>query len=172
MAIIKTFNGLAPVIGENCFLAETSTLIGNVVVGNNCSIWYSAVLRGDLHYIKIGNGVNIQDNVTVHVTTDTGPVEIGDYCTIGHNCVIHGCKIENNVLIGMGAVVLDGAIIKENSIVAAGSVVLSGTVVESGCIYGGIPAKKVKQMDIEKIRNMIRNNGDAYIDLARQYMLK
>lgn len=131
-------------MGENCFLAPNASIIGDVVMGDGCSIWFSAVLRGDVHYIKIGNNVNIQDNATIHATYKKSPTNIGNNVSIAHNAVVHGCTIKDNVLIGMGAVVLDDAVIESNAIIAAGSVVTKGTHVESGSVYAGSPAKKLR----------------------------
>ncbi len=146
MAIIKELNGHTPQFGNNCFLADNAAIIGQVEMGDDCSIWFGAVLRGDVNYIKIGNKVNIQDNATIHATYQKYPTNIGNNVSIAHNAVVHGCTIHDNVLIGMGAVVLDNAVVESNSIVAAGSVVTKGTVVESGWIYAGIPAKKIKEV--------------------------
>ncbi len=145
MAIIKELNGHTPQFGNNCFLADNAAIIGQVEMGDDCSIWFGAVLRGDVNYIKIGNKVNIQDNATIHATYQKYPTNIGNNVSIAHNAVVHGCTIHDNVLIGMGAVVLDNAVVESNSIVAAGSVVTKGTVVESGWIYAGIPAKKSRR---------------------------
>ena len=144
MAIIRELQGKKPSFGENVFIAETSVIIGDVSVGDDCSIWYNAVLRGDVHYIKIGNRVNIQDNVMVHCTYKKSPTTIGNNVSVGHNAIIHGYTIKDNVLIGMGAIVLDNCIIESNSIVAAGAVVTKGTVIGSGEVWAGIPAKKSK----------------------------
>ena len=169
MALIKTLNGITPNIGKNCFLAETATLIGQVTIGDNCSIWYSAVLRGDVHYIKIGNNTNIQDNATVHATYKKSPTNIGDNVTIAHGAIVHGCTIKNNVMIGMNAVVLDDAVVESNSIVAAGSVVTKGTVVESGTVYAGIPAKKIKEIGPELLEGEINRIAKAYEKYAGWY---
>ncbi len=162
MALIKTLNGNTPNIGDNCFLAETATLIGEVTIGNNCSIWYSAVLRGDVHFIKIGNNTNIQDNATVHATYKKSPTTIGNNVTVAHGAIIHGCTIQDNVMIGMNAVVLDDAVVESNSIVAAGSVVTKGTTVESGTVYAGIPAKKIKDISPELLEGEILRIANAY----------
>ncbi len=169
MALIKTLNEITPNIGKNCFLAETATLIGQVTIGDNCSIWYSAVLRGDVHYIKVGNNTNIQDNATVHATYKKSPTNIGDNVTIAHGAIVHGCTIQNNVMIGMNAVVLDDAIVESNSIVAAGSVVTKGTVVESGTVYAGIPAKKIKEIGPELLEGEINRIAKAYEKYAGWY---
>ena len=162
MALIKTLNGNTPIIGDNCFLAETATIIGNVTIGSNCSIWYSAVLRGDVHFIKIGNNTNIQDNATIHATYKKSPTTIGNNVTVAHGAIIHGCTIQDNVMIGMNAVVLDDAVVESNSIVAAGSVVTKGTTVESGTVYAGIPAKKIKDISPELLEGEIIRIANAY----------
>ncbi|NOR76032.1 MAG: gamma carbonic anhydrase family protein [Draconibacterium sp.] len=169
MALIKTLNGNTPKIGKNCFLAESATVIGEVEIGDNCSIWYSAVLRGDVHYIKVGNNTNIQDNVTVHATYKKSPTNIGNYVTIAHGAVVHGCTIKNNVMIGINAVVLDNAIIESNTIIAAGSVVTKGTIVESGSVYAGIPAKKIKEISPGLLEGEINRIADSYSMYASWY---
>ena len=169
MALVKTLNGKTPKFGENCFLAETAAIIGDVEMGNNCSIWYSAVLRGDVHYIKIGNNTNIQDNAVVHATYKKSPTNIGNNVTIAHGAIVHGCTIHDNVMIGMNAVVLDNVIVESNTIIAAGSVVTKGTIVESGCVYGGIPAKKLKQISKELLEGEIVRIANAYETYAGWY---
>jgi carbonic anhydrase/acetyltransferase-like protein (isoleucine patch superfamily) len=165
MAIIKPLRGITPTIGENCFLAENAVIIGETTLGNNCSVWYGAVLRGDVHYIKIGNNVNIQDNAVIHATFQKSPTNIGNNVSIAHGAIVHGCTIHDNVLIGMNAVVLDDAIIHSNSIIAAGAVVTKGTVVESGTVYAGSPARKIKEMSPDLLVgeiNRIANNYHTY----------
>ena len=156
MAIIKKLNGHTPKFGKNCFLADNAAIIGDVEMGNDCSIWFGAVLRGDVHSIRIGNKVNIQDNATIHATYKKSPTNIGNNVSIAHNAVIHGCTIKDNVLIGMGAIVLDDAVVESNTIVAAGSVVTKGTVVESGWVYAGTPAKKMKQLGEELLKEKLK----------------
>ena len=162
MALIKTILGKTPEFGENCFLAETATIIGDVVIGNDCSIWYGVVLRGDVHYIRIGNNTNVQDNAVIHATYQKSPTNIGNNVTIAHGAIVHGCTIHDNVMIGMNAVVLDEAVIESNSIVAAGSVVSKGTRVESGTVYAGIPAKKIKDISPELLEGEIKRIAKAY----------
>jgi len=169
MAIIKKLNGKQPVFGNKCFIAENAVIIGDVVMGDHCSIWYSAVLRGDVHYIKIGNKVNIQDGVVIHGTYQKAPTHIGNNVSIAHNATVHGCTIKDNVLIGMNAVVLDGAVIESNSIIAAGAVVSKGTHVESGSVYAGIPAKKIKNISPELVEGEIKRIADSYIMYASWY---
>ncbi len=169
MAIIKKLNGHIPVFGKNCFIADNAVIVGEVEVGSDCSIWFGAVLRGDVHYIKIGNRVNIQDNATIHATYQKSPTSIGNNVSIGHNAIVHGCTIKDNVLIGMGAIVLDDAVVESNTIVAAGSVVTKGTVVESGWVYAGIPAKKIKQIGPELLENEIVRIAESYSIYASWY---
>lgn len=162
MAIIRPLLGKTPEIGEDCFLAETAIVIGDVVLGSGCSIWYGAVLRGDVHYIRVGNNTNIQDNAVIHATYQKSPTNIGNYVTIAHGAIVHGCTIHDNVMIGMNAVILDDAVIESNSIVAAGSVVSKGTRVESGSVYAGIPAKKIKDISPELLEGEIKRISKAY----------
>ena len=165
MTIIKSLRGKTPVFGENCWFAETAVLIGDLSLGDNCSIWYGAVLRGDVHYIKIGNNVNIQDNAVIHATYQKSPTTIGNNVTIAHGAVVHGCTIHDNVLIGINSVILDDAIIHSDSIIAAGAVVIKGTIVESGAVYAGSPAKKIKDISPELLEgeiNRIANNYHMY----------
>ena len=169
MAIIRELQGKKPSFGENVFIAETSVIIGDVSVGDDCSIWYNAVLRGDVHYIKIGNQVNIQDNVMVHCTYKKSPTTIGNNVSVGHNAIIHGCTIKDNVLIGMGAIVLDNCVIESNSIVAAGAVVTKGTVIGSGEVWAGIPAKKIKDISTELCENEINRIAEGYVKYASWY---
>ena len=169
MAIIKKLNGHTPKFGKNCFLADNAAIIGDVEMGNDCSIWFGAVLRGDVHSIRIGNKVNIQDNATIHATYKKSPTNIGNNVSIAHNAVIHGCTIKDNVLIGMGAIVLDDAEVESNTIVAAGSVVTKGTVVESGWVYAGTPAKKMKQLGEELLKGEVERIVNAYSMYASWY---
>ena len=169
MAIIKKLNGHTPKFGKNCFLADNAAIIGGVEMGDDCSIWFGAVLRGDVHSIRIGNKVNIQDNATIHATYKKSPTNIGNNVSIAHNAVIHGCTIKDNVLIGMGAIVLDDAVVESNTIVAAGSVVTKGTVVESGWVYAGTPAKKMKQLGEELLKGEVERIVNAYSMYASWY---
>ena len=169
MFIIKKLNGHTPKFGKNCFLADNAAIIGDVEMGNDCSIWFGAVLRGDVHSIRIGNKVNIQDNATIHATYKKSPTNIGNNVSIAHNAVIHGCTIKDNVLIGMGAIVLDDAVVESNTIVAAGSVVTKGTVVESGWVYAGTPAKKMKQLGEELLKGEVERIVNAYSMYASWY---
>jgi carbonic anhydrase/acetyltransferase-like protein (isoleucine patch superfamily) len=167
--IIKTLNGKTPQIPEDCYLAENVTIIGDVSFGNECSVWFNAVLRGDVHFIKIGNRVNVQDGAVVHCTYQKHPTIIGNNVSIGHNAIVHGCTINDNVLIGMGAIVMDGCVINSNSIIAAGSVVTQNTIVESGCIYAGIPAKKVKEINQSDFAGEIERISKNYVMYSSWY---
>ncbi len=162
MAIIKKLQGKEPKIGKDVFIAENACIIGDVTIGNACSIWFGAVLRGDVHYIKIGNEVNIQDNAVVHGTYKKSPTNIGDRVSIAHGAIIHGCTIHDDVLIGMNAVILDGAIIESNSIVGMGAVVPKGMIVKSGTVVGGIPAKKIKEIDAKLLDGEIKRISKSY----------
>jgi len=162
MALIKKARGMSPTIDSSCFLADNATIVGDVIIGKQCSIWFNTVIRGDVHYIKIGNKVNIQDGAIIHCTYKKAPVEIGNNVSIGHNAIIHGCEIQDNSLIGMGAIIMDHVIVKENSFVAAGSVVLADTIVESGTVFAGVPAKKIKDITPELLK-VIQNTPDNYI---------
>jgi len=166
MALIKSVRGFTPKLGKNCYLAENATIIGDVTCGNNCSFWFNTVIRGDVNSIKIGNKVNIQDGSVLHTLYQKSTIEIGNNVSVGHNVTIHGAKIESNVLIGMGATILDHAIIGENSIIAAGSLVLSGTNVEPNSIYAGVPAKKIKNIEPEQSQEMIQKIANNYIMYA------
>ena len=166
MAIIKTVRGFTPIYGKNCYFADNAAIIGDVVIGDDCSVWFNTVLRGDVNSIRIGNKVNIQDGSVLHTLYQKSVVEIGNNVSIGHNVVIHGAKICDNVLLGIGAIILDHASIGENSIIAAGAVVLTGTIVESGSLYAGIPAKKVKDVSPEQVRNMIERIANNYVMYA------
>lgn len=158
--LIKSVKGKSPQIPEDCYVAENATIVGDVSFGTSCSVWFNAVVRGDVNYIKIGNKVNIQDGAVIHCTYQKYPTIIGNNVSIGHNAIVHGCVVQDNVLIGMGAIVMDNCTIESNSIIAAGAVITQNTVVESGSIWAGVPAKKVKDIkqsgfagEIERIAN-------------------
>lgn len=163
MALLKAVRGKSPVFGANCWLAENSTIVGEVEMGDNCSVWFNAVIRGDVNYIKIGNKVNIQDGACIHCTYEKHATIIGDNVSIGHNAIVHGCTVEENVLIGMGAIVMDRCYIEKNSLIAAGSVLLEGTRVESGSLYAGVPAKKVKDLTPEHFQTIIERISNNYV---------
>ena len=161
--VIKEVNGKFPQIPEDCFVAENATIVGDVTFGANCSVWFNAVIRGDVNFITIGNKVNIQDGAIIHCTYQKHPTIIGNNVSIGHNAIMHGCTVQDNVLIGMGAIVMDNCIIESNSIIGAGSVVTQNTVVESGTIYAGIPAKKVKDIDQSNFAGEIERISNNYV---------
>lgn len=161
MALIKSVRGNSPKFGQNCFLADNATVVGEVVMGENCTVWFNAVVRGDVHSITIGDNTNIQDGAVIHCTYQKAKTTIGNNVSIAHNAIVHGCTIEDNVLIGMGAIVMDDAIVRSNSVIAAGAVVLAGTVVESGSIYAGMPAKKVKEIS-EEMKAVIQRTAKNY----------
>lgn len=166
MALVLPVNGKSPQFGNNCYLAENCTVVGDVTMGDDCSVWFTAVVRGDVHYIRVGNKVNIQDGAIIHCTYQKAPTTIGNNVSIGHRAIVHGCTVHDNVLIGMGAIVMDHAVIGENSIIAAGAIVLENTIVEPGSIYAGIPARKVKETDKENFKNLIERIGNNYVMYA------
>ena len=168
MSIIKPLNGIVPKIGKNCFVADNAVIVGDVVIGEDCSIWYSAVLRGDVNPIHLGNRVNIQDGAVLHTLYKRSVVEIGDDVSVGHNAVVHGAKIGNNVLIGMGAVVMDGAEIADGSIIAAGAVVLSNSKLDPG-VYAGVPAKKVKDGS-DDLTARAHKNAEGYMKYKEWFL--
>ncbi|MBJ7880366.1 gamma carbonic anhydrase family protein [Gelidibacter salicanalis] len=163
MPIIKQINGKHPQIAADCYIAENATIVGEVCIGEQCSVWFNAVIRGDVHYIKIGNKVNIQDGAVIHATYQKSPTTIGNNVSIGHNAIVHGCTIHDNVLIGMGSIVMDDCIVESNSIIAAGAVVTKNTRIESGSIYAGVPAKKVKDISQELISGEIHRIAENYV---------
>ena len=169
MALIKEVNGKSPQWGDNCHFAENSTVVGDVVMGDQCSVWFNAVIRGDVNYIKMGNKVNVQDGAVIHCTYLNAATEIGNNVSIGHNALVHGCTVHDNVLIGMGAIVMDGVVIESNSLIAAGAVVLEGTHVESGSVMAGVPAKKVKEVSPELFEGEISRIADNYILYSSWY---
>lgn len=169
MALIKKVRGVSPRFGKNCYLSENATIVGDVVTGDHCSIWFNAVLRGDVNSIRIGNKVNIQDGSILHTTYQKSTIEIGDNVSIGHNVIVHGAHLESNVLIGMGAIIMDHAVIGQNSIIAAGAVVPENTVVEPGSIYGGIPARKIKSIGKKHTQQMIERIAENYLMYAGWY---
>jgi carbonic anhydrase/acetyltransferase-like protein (isoleucine patch superfamily) len=169
MALIRSLPGKTPKFGKDCFLAENATIIGEVDMGDYCSVWYGAVIRGDVHYIKIGNNTNIQDNAVIHATYLKSPANIGNNVTIAHGAIVHGCTVRDNVMIGMNAVVLDDAVIESNTIIAAGSVVTKGTHVESGSIYAGIPARKIREISPELLEGEVKRIASSYKTYADWY---
>jgi carbonic anhydrase/acetyltransferase-like protein (isoleucine patch superfamily) len=166
MALFKTVNGESPEYGEECYFAENATIVGKVSMGNQCSVWFNAVVRGDVNSITMGNKVNIQDGAVIHCTYQKAATTIGNNVSIGHNALVHGCTIHDNVLIGMGSIVMDNCVVESNSIVAAGAVLLEGTHVESGSVYAGVPAKKVKQISKELLEGEVQRIANNYVMYA------
>jgi carbonic anhydrase/acetyltransferase-like protein (isoleucine patch superfamily) len=166
MAIIKAVKGIEPKFGKNIYLAENATVVGEVIMGDDCTVWFNAVVRGDVHYIHIGNKVNIQDAAIIHCTYQKAPVNIGNNVSIGHRAIVHGCTLEDNVLVGMGSILMDHVYVEKNSIIAAGAVVLENTRIESGSIYAGVPAKKVKNIDPEQTKDLIDRIANNYVMYA------
>lgn len=162
MALVLPVKEINPRIGENCFLAENATIVGDVVMGNNCSVWFNAVIRGDVNAIRIGNKSNIQDGAVIHCTYEKAATTIGDNVSIGHRAIVHGCTVKKNSLIGMGAIVMDNAVVGENCIIAAGAVVLEKTICEAGHIYAGTPARKIKKLSEEQIINL-KKTAENYV---------
>ncbi len=169
MALILSVNGIKPKFGKECFLAENATVTGDVVMGDQCSVWFNAVIRGDVHFIRMGDKVNIQDGAIIHCTFKKYPTHIGNNVSVGHNAIVHGCTVKDNVLIGMGAIIMDNCVIESNTIIAAGAVVTQNTHVESGCIYAGVPAKKVKEISQNQITGEIERIANNYITYASWY---
>ena len=163
MAVILPVNGKSPIMGENCFIAPNATIVGDVKMGNDCSIWFNAVVRGDVNSIEMGNKVNVQDGVVIHCTYQKTKTVIGNNVSIGHNAIVHGCTLEDNVLVGMGAIVMDNVRVGSNSIIAAGAVVLENTIIEKGCIFAGVPAKKIKMVSEALISEEINRIADNYV---------
>lgn len=167
--LIKSVNGKTPTIPDDCYVAENATIVGDVRFGHSCSVWFNTVVRGDVHFISIGNKVNIQDGAIIHCTYKKHPTIIGNNVSIGHNALVHGCTIHDNVLIGMGAIVMDNCVINSNSIIGAGAVVTQNTVVESGSIYAGVPAKKVKEIDQSDFSGEIERIANNYVMYSGWY---
>jgi len=161
MAIIKAIRGFEPKFGDACFFADNSVVVGDVVMGDNCTVWFNAVVRGDVNSIRIGNNTNIQDGAVIHCTYLKASTTIGNNVSIGHNAIVHGCVVEDNVLIGMGAIVMDNAIVRAGSVVAAGAVVLQGQELEANSIYAGVPARRVKVAG-EEMRSLIERTARNY----------
>ncbi|MEN9988578.1 MAG: hypothetical protein RLZZ585_1617 [Bacteroidota bacterium] len=163
MALVKECRGFVPQFGEDCYLAENATVVGDVIMGNECSVWFNAVVRGDVNSIRMGNRVNVQDGAVIHCTYEKTKVNLGNHVSIGHNALVHGCTVEDNVLIGMGSIVMDDCYIEANSIIAAGAVLLEGTRVESWSIYAGVPAKKVKTLSPELFEGEVQRISNNYV---------
>jgi carbonic anhydrase/acetyltransferase-like protein (isoleucine patch superfamily) len=163
MALIKECRGFVPQFGEDCYLAENATVVGDVIMGSECSVWFNAVVRGDVNSIRMGNRVNVQDGAVIHCTYEKTKVILGNHVSIGHNALVHGCTVEDNVLIGMGSIIMDDCYIEANSIIAAGAVLLEGTRVESWSIYAGVPAKKVKTLSPELFAGEVQRISNNYV---------
>ncbi len=163
MALILSVNGITPEYGDNCFIAPNATICGDVIMGNDCSVWFNAVVRGDVNSIRIGNKVNIQDGAVLHCTYQKTKVHLGNNVSVGHNALVHGCTVEDNVLIGMGAIVMDNCYIESNCIIAAGAVLLENTRVEAWSVYAGIPAKKVKTLSPELFQGEVQRIATNYV---------
>jgi carbonic anhydrase/acetyltransferase-like protein (isoleucine patch superfamily) len=168
MAIIKEVRGYSPKIGSNCFMADTAVIVGEVTLGDNCTVWFNAIVRGDVHSITVGNNTNIQDGVVIHCTYQKAKTTIGNNVSIAHNAIVHGCTIEDNVLVGMGAIIMDDVVIGHDSVIAAGAVVLPGTQIEAGSIYAGVPAKRVKDIS-EEMKAVIQRTARNYPMYAEWY---
>lgn len=166
MALILPVEGMSPKWGNGCFIAPNCTVVGDVVMGDECSVWFNAVVRGDVNSIRMGNRVNVQDGAVIHCTFKRTKAIIGNNVSIGHNAIVHGCTVHDNVLIGMGSIVMDNAVVHANTIIAAGAVVLEGTVCEGGSIYAGVPAKKVKDISPEKVEGEILRIAANYVGYA------
>lgn len=166
MALIKECRGKTPQFGDDCWFAENATIVGDVTMGNQCSVWFSAVVRGDVNSIQMGNKVNIQDGAVIHCTFQKTKTILGNNVSIGHNALVHGCTVEDNVLIGMGSIVMDDCYIESNCIIAAGAVLLEGTRVESWSIYAGVPAKKVKTLSPELFKGEVQRIAENYVQYA------
>jgi carbonic anhydrase/acetyltransferase-like protein (isoleucine patch superfamily) len=163
MPVILPVKGVMPTIGPNCFIAPNATIVGDVIMGTDCSVWFNAVIRGDVNSIRMGNKVNVQDGAVIHCTYQKTTTTIGNNVSIGHHAIVHGCVIDDNVLVGMGAIIMDNAHIGSNSIIAAGAVVLENTIVEAGSVFAGIPAKKVKTISQELIQGEINRIAENYL---------
>ena len=166
MALIKEVRGKTPQFGANCYLAENATIVGDVVCGDDCSFWFQAVVRGDVNSIKLGNKVNVQDGAVIHCTYERAATLIGNNVSIGHKAIVHGCTLKDNVLVGMGAIIMDNVVVEENCLIAAGAVVLENSHLESGWIYGGVPAKKIKQLSPEQFKDSVERIANNYLKYA------
>ena len=166
MALVKVVNGVEPKMGNGCYLAENATIIGDVQMGDECSVWFNAVIRGDVNSIRMGNRVNVQDGAVIHCTYQKAATTIGNNVSIGHNALVHGCTIHDNVLVGMGSIVMDNCVVESNSIIAAGAVLLEGTHVASGSVYAGVPAKKVKEISKELFEGEVQRIANNYVMYA------
>ncbi len=161
--MIKSVRGKSPVIGKDCYIAENATIVGEVTMGDHCSIWFNAVIRGDVHYIKMGDKVNVQDGAIIHCTYQKSPTNIGNNVSIGHGAIVHGCTIKDRVLVGMGSIIMDDCVIESNSIIAAGAVIIKGTHVPEGSVFAGMPAKKIKDISVDLSKGEIDRIAENYV---------
>jgi len=169
MAIILPVEDKHPQFGKDCFVAPNATIVGDVIMGDNCSVWFNAVVRGDVNSIRLGNKVNVQDGAVIHATYQKTKTIVGNNISIGHNAIVHGCTIHDNVLVGMGSIIMDNAVIQTNTIIAAGAVVLEGTICEAGSIYAGVPAKKIKDISQDLISGEIERIANNYIKYSNWF---
>jgi carbonic anhydrase/acetyltransferase-like protein (isoleucine patch superfamily) len=169
MALILPVEGKSPSWGSDCFIAPNATIVGDVVMGDACSVWFNTVIRGDVNSIRIGRQVNIQDGAVIHCTFHRSKTVIGDFVSIGHNAIVHGCTLKDHVLVGMGAIVMDNAVVESNTIIAAGAVVLEGTICEGGSVYAGVPARKVKDIEPQKVEGEINRIANNYVGYAKWF---
>ncbi len=169
MPLIKTVRGKTPQFGQGCYLADTATVVGEVTTGDECSFWFNAVVRGDVHYIRMGHKVNVQDGAIIHCTYQKAPTNIGNNVSIGHRAIVHGCTLHDNVLVGMGAIVMDHAVVEENVLIAAGAIVLENSRLEAGHIFAGVPAKKIKAISEEQFSDTIQRIANNYVMYAGWY---
>ncbi len=169
MALIKSLKGIEPKFGDNCFFADNATIIGDVECGDNCSFWFNSVVRGDVHYIRLGHQVNVQDGAVIHATYKKSPTNIGNYVSIAHNAIVHGCTVHDNVLIGMGSIIMDDAVVESNTIIAAGALIPKGMTVKSGGVYAGVPAKRIKEIDENLSKGEIQRIANSYTMYASWY---
>ena len=167
--MIRSLKGIHPKIGTGCFIAENAVIVGDVEMGDECSIWYNAVIRGDVHYIRMGNRVNVQDGAIIHCTYKKAPTNIGNNVSIAHGAIVHGCTIHDNVLVGMGSIIMDDCVVESNCIIAAGAVLTKGTRVPSGSVFAGMPARKIKDIDPELSEGEIKRIARAYVKYASWY---
>ena len=161
--MIKSVRGKSPVIGKDCYIAENATIVGEVTMGDHCSIWFNAVIRGDVHYIKMGDKVNVQDGAIIHCTYQKSPTNIGNNVSIGHGAIVHGCTIKDRVLVGMGSIIMDDCVIESNSLIAAGAVIIKGTHVPEGSVFAGMPAKKIKDISVDLSKGEIDRIAENYV---------